>query len=330
MLPIDKNTNKLERSYGANIDFNYKTIFGETVTFSINQLFFYTYLDNPLLLQNIATNTYQFINSSGYIHTKGTETNIKIGYEDFKLFLGYTFTDTRLHQNGVSTNTPLTPKHRINSVLMYEIEDKWKVGLEAYYFSPQKLSDGTVYWDAIVMDITEKSDLEELANRTAKMARVGSWEWNLFQDANEKMYWSPMAREIFEVDKDYDPTLSGGFEFYADECKNKIKSATEKLIEKGDEFDVELLVTTYMGNPRWVRCIGRSDRRGGKCTKIYGSFQDIHSQKINELELAKRNELLAVITNIIGTFLQVENWFDALKQVFELCVFSSKYFLLKC
>ncbi len=26
---------------------------------------------------------------------------------------------------------------------MYEIEEKWKVGLEAYYFSRRKLSDGT-------------------------------------------------------------------------------------------------------------------------------------------------------------------------------------------
>ena len=36
----------------------------------------------------------------------------------------------------------LTPKHRLNSILMYEVEDKWKIGLEAYYFSPQKLGDG--------------------------------------------------------------------------------------------------------------------------------------------------------------------------------------------
>ncbi len=184
--------------------------------------------------------------------------------------------------------------------------------------NPQKLSDGTVFWDAIVMDVTEKYNLEELANRTAKMARVGSWEWDLFHDANEKMYWSPMTREIFEVDKDYDPTLTGGYEFYTDECRNKIKTATDELIKNGKEFDIELLVTTDMGNPRWIRCIGRSDRRGGRCTKIYGSFQDIHFQKINELELAKRNELLAVITTIISTFLQVENWFEALKQVFEL------------
>lgn len=149
VMPINDKTNKLERSYGANADINYRTNIGDDWTFSINQLFFYTYLDNPLLLQNPSANLYQFINSSGYIHTKGTETNVKIGYDDLKLFLGYTFTDTRLIENGTTTDNPLTPKHRINSVLMYEIEDKWKIGLEAYYFSPQKLNDGTIgndYW----------------------------------------------------------------------------------------------------------------------------------------------------------------------------------------
>ena len=150
VMPVDAHANKLEKSYGANADINYRTNMGDDWTFSINHLFFYTYLDNPLLLQNIATNLYQFINSSGYIHTKGTETNVKIGYDDLKLFLGYTFTDTRLIENGTNTENPLTPKHRINSVLMYEIEDKWKIGLEAYYFSPQKLNDGTTgkdYWN---------------------------------------------------------------------------------------------------------------------------------------------------------------------------------------
>lgn len=149
VLPINDKTNKLEKSYGANADINYRTSLAEGWTFSINQLFFYTYLKNPLLLEKQTANEYQFINSTGNIHTKGTETNVKIGYDDFKLFLGYTFTDTKLHQNNTSKENPLTPKHRINSVLMYEIEDKWKVGLEAYYFSSQRLNDGTFgkdYW----------------------------------------------------------------------------------------------------------------------------------------------------------------------------------------
>ena len=143
VMPIDDKTNKLEKSYGANADINYRTYIGEDWSFSINQLFFYTYLDNPLLLENPSANLYQFVNSPGYIHTKGTETNNKIGYDDLKLFLGYTYTDARLNQNGTTVESPLTPKHRINSILMYEIEDKWKVGLEAYYFSPQKLNNGT-------------------------------------------------------------------------------------------------------------------------------------------------------------------------------------------
>src|SRR5690606_8184982 len=144
------NTNKLEKSYGVNADINYRTNIGDDWTFSINHLFFYTYLDNPLLLQNIATNTYQFINSSGYIYTKGTETNIKIGYDDFTLFLGYTYTNARLHQNETTVENPLTPKHRINSVLMSEIEDKWKIGLEAFYFSSQKLNNGTTSKDYLI------------------------------------------------------------------------------------------------------------------------------------------------------------------------------------
>jgi len=149
VMPINDTTNKLEKSYGGNADINYRTNIGDEWTFSINQLFFYTYLDNPLLLQNSSANLYQFVNSMGYIHTKGTETNIKIAYDDLKLFLGYTYTDAQLHENGTTTESPLTPKHRINSVLMYEIEDKWKVGLEAYYFSPQKMNNGTTgkdYW----------------------------------------------------------------------------------------------------------------------------------------------------------------------------------------
>ncbi|GEO07354.1 TonB-dependent receptor [Adhaeribacter aerolatus] len=144
VLPVNATTNKLERSYGANWDFTYRTAFiNEAVSFSINHLFFYTYLNYPLMLFSTGSGLYQLRNIPGHIDTKGTETNIKIGYQDLNLFLGYTFTNTKVHANGVKTTNPLTPKHRLNTVLMYEVEDKWKLGLEAYYFSKQRLSDGT-------------------------------------------------------------------------------------------------------------------------------------------------------------------------------------------
>jgi len=143
VIPISNNINELEKSYGGNFDINYKTIIGEEISFSINQLLFYTYIERPLVLEVQPNGLYQLLNIQGYIDTKGTETNIKIGYDDFKLFLGYTYTDARLIQNGVALDAPLTPEHRINSVLFYEVEEKWKIGLEAYYYSPQTLNDGS-------------------------------------------------------------------------------------------------------------------------------------------------------------------------------------------
>ena len=150
VLPIDEEVNKLERSYGFNADINYKSKFADgEVDFSINQLFFYTRIADPLQLLQSGTGTYLFINSDGHIDTRGIETNVRLGYKDFKLFLGYTLTDAYLHQGGNKAESFLTPKHRLNSVLLYEVEEKWKAGLEAYYFSRQLLSDGSTgkpYW----------------------------------------------------------------------------------------------------------------------------------------------------------------------------------------
>jgi iron complex outermembrane receptor protein len=143
VLPVNGGINKLERSYGMNADINYRTLIAGEIIFSINQLFFYTCLNSPLMLISLNSGNSQFQNIGGYIDTKGAETNLKIGYRDFKLFLGYTFTDAAVNENGERYQNPLTPKHRINAVLMYEVEEKWRAGLEAYYNGRQSLTDGT-------------------------------------------------------------------------------------------------------------------------------------------------------------------------------------------
>jgi len=145
--PIDINNTESERSLGGNFDVNYRTNLGE-VGFSINQLFFYTKLNRPLVLTS-ALPDLAFTNAQGHIDTKGMETNIKFTYADFKLFVGYTYADVESHFNDVKEWFPLTARHRLNNVLMYEIEEKLKLGLEAYYFSPQRLNDNTQgksYW----------------------------------------------------------------------------------------------------------------------------------------------------------------------------------------
>jgi outer membrane receptor for ferrienterochelin and colicins len=152
VLPIDVVNTKAERSYGANYDVNYQTIlFDDKVGFSINQMFFYTRINNPILLAPATGGNLAYVQPKSNLDTKGMETNAKITYGDFKLFIGYTLADVNQHTGGTSTTYPLVSKHRLNNVLMYEIEDQWKIGAEAYYFSKQRLNDGTngkSYWTA--------------------------------------------------------------------------------------------------------------------------------------------------------------------------------------
>ena len=146
--PINEGTTNNERSAGGSFDLNYRTRLGAVVV-AVNQLFFYTKLNDPLVLQASGTGSYSFVNSAGHIDTKGTETNLKITYGDFKLFLGYTYADVNTHIDNKKSWYPLTARHRLNNVLMYEKEGRLKIGAEAYYFSRQKLSDGAIgrsYW----------------------------------------------------------------------------------------------------------------------------------------------------------------------------------------
>jgi len=148
LLPIDQSLTRTERSKGGNWDFNYRSHIG-SLDFTLNHLFFYTKLDNPLVLVSAPAGKLEFRNSGGHLDTKGMETNLRLSYEDFKLFLGYTYTDANTHFTDVKERLPLTARHRVNNVLMYEKDEKIKLGLEAYYFSKQKLSDGSFgkdYW----------------------------------------------------------------------------------------------------------------------------------------------------------------------------------------
>ena len=86
VLPIDKNNLEAERSYGANFDMNYTTILFDKISFSINQLFYVTAIQNGLLLNSTNNGNLQFENAKASILSKGTETNLKFTYKDFRWF----------------------------------------------------------------------------------------------------------------------------------------------------------------------------------------------------------------------------------------------------
>ena len=152
---------------------------------------------------------------------------------------------------------------------------------------PNFLADGTVLFNNIALDITQEAKNEELLELATKVSRIGSWELNLINQEGDEMYWSPMLFEILELDHNFKPTLKAGIEFHTDDSQDIIKKALHRLIEEGIEFDEEILVITAKGNKRWNRAIGKCEIVNHKVTRIYGSYQDIHEQKVAALALEK-------------------------------------------
>jgi outer membrane receptor for ferrienterochelin and colicins len=151
VLPIDKENVKAEQSYGGNIDIGFKTPIGDKFFININQMFFYTYLDKPVVISDTGSGsgTYHFINANGFTNSFGGETFFKFGFYDFVLFAGYTYTNATNHFNDTSSELTLTPQHSLKGDLLYALPGKWRIGLDYEFKSSQTLSNGVKtksYW----------------------------------------------------------------------------------------------------------------------------------------------------------------------------------------
>lgn len=145
---IDFSSIHPEKSYGLNADVNFKSHIGDNVFFSANQMFFMTTIQNPIaLIPN--KNVFDFINVNDHVLSTGFETNFKLRIEKISFFLGYTFIDAERNFNNASVINPLTAKHRINTNVMYEIENSFRLAYELFFTGEQILNTGGVgrnYW----------------------------------------------------------------------------------------------------------------------------------------------------------------------------------------
>jgi iron complex outermembrane receptor protein/outer membrane receptor for ferrienterochelin and colicins len=141
---------KAEKSHGGTADINIKTKLGHRFDFSFNNMFFYTRISRPLVMES-SLSGFSFANSSKPVESMGFETNMKFIYKhDYKLFLGYTYTDAQAKYLAGNQYLPLVPRHKFNSAVIYEKHEFLKMGLEAYYTSPQYLYNGFKtddYWE---------------------------------------------------------------------------------------------------------------------------------------------------------------------------------------
>lgn len=139
LLPVGDDLDA-ERSRGGTFDVNYRREFGE-VNVSLNQMFFYTQITDPIVLQSLGKGIYAYENEDSSVISRGFETNLRVGYGLAKLFAGYTFTDAKAGYVQGDRRLTLTPRSRVNSSLVFEEHENFKAGAEFYFQSRQTLED---------------------------------------------------------------------------------------------------------------------------------------------------------------------------------------------
>lgn len=136
------NNVKAEQSIGTTADINFKTKFGDEMFISINQMFYLTQINKPLVLEENTLGQSYFATANQPVITKGFETNIKFTIEeDFKIFIGYTYTDAKAKYLQSNQTLPLLPKNKILFTTVYEEEKNFKLGFEGYFSDKQYLSN---------------------------------------------------------------------------------------------------------------------------------------------------------------------------------------------
>ncbi len=127
-----------ERSYGGNLEGNYRTTLGdEEHTIFINHAFFLTQLDHPYVGFENFVGGLSFANMDEPVVTKGFDTYIQMKLAAWEMYLGYTYTEAERHYFDDDRFMPLTPRNRAAGTLVYEIEEKWRFGIEASYNGSQ-------------------------------------------------------------------------------------------------------------------------------------------------------------------------------------------------
>ncbi|WP_209331732.1 PAS domain S-box protein [Lunatimonas salinarum] len=140
-----------------------------------------------------------------------------------------------------------------------------------------------------VKDVSEIKKIKELLDSASNMSKVGGWEINFIQNT---IHWTPTTCEIFEVPYDFKPNLENVMTFYRDESLTEVQEAFRMAIEQNKKYTIESLAVTGTGKEKWVQSIGNPVFEDGKCTRIYGSIQDIHEKKLAEQELKRINKAL--------------------------------------
>jgi len=153
---------------------------------------------------------------------------------------------------------------------------------------------------AIARDITaikitqEKLTLsEKLLNESQKMAKIGSWHFDVKTNV---LLWSNEMYNIFEIEKESEDLYKKFLERLTKDGVDYLNNLTNEAIRNKIPYEIEHNITLPNNETKWILGFGEPILNAeGEVVKLRGNARDITAQK--ERDIAIKEKELAEISN---------------------------------
>ncbi|MBO0951617.1 TonB-dependent receptor [Fibrella forsythiae] len=219
LLPVSTAT-RPERSLGVNMDVAFRGNIGE-LSVQLDQAFYYTSISNPVVAVTSASSTSAsqrtVLQNAAYdITSLGTDTYLRLEYDEIEFYLGYNHTAIRrgdaVRQGsdvtpiGANTFLPYSPRDKFSLTLAYSIPDKWRFGIESSWVGNQYLYDNQLvpnywFWAAAVERMLGKVSLVLNAENLFNVQQInyGSVVSGPRNSPNTVPLWGPQEGRIVNL-----------------------------------------------------------------------------------------------------------------------------------
>ena len=119
---------------------------------------------------------------------------------------------------------------------------------------------------------------QETLIQTQKIARVGSWEWDV---ATDTVSWSDELFKIFRLNPEEGAiSYADHPKYYTPDSMQRLDSAVRKALESGEPYEMDLEIIRDDGTNALCSAQGYAKKdKKGKVVKLFGSLQDITERK---------------------------------------------------
>jgi diguanylate cyclase (GGDEF)-like protein len=113
-------------------------------------------------------------------------------------------------------------------------------------------------------------------DQALNLARIGAWACEL---ETERLIWTPGVYDIFGYPMGNPLRRASIVGLYIDESRRNMELARAEVIRSGRPVTLDVEIRTWRGERRWMRLAISTERTGGRPARIFGSKQDVTSDR---------------------------------------------------